>query len=110
MGCCGDRRRALQAGSSDTKSKIDALSQREQTSRRLAFLGKAAISIYGPRSGLAYTFYGDRQGVPVDERDVPALLATGKFVVVQHNDPNVSVWEESPSSRMQLGRRQGSLA
>jgi hypothetical protein len=45
----------------------------------LSYTGDAPIIMAGPRSGRLYRIDPESRHVPVDRRDVPALVATGRF-------------------------------
>lgn len=45
----------------------------------LIYHGDSAIVARGARTGLTYLFGAGGEALPVDERDVDALIATGSF-------------------------------
>jgi hypothetical protein len=57
------------------------LPPRLQSPRRIAFLGDTAVVVRGAASGLSYLFGPRGEALEVDERDVPALVASGWFVL-----------------------------
>ena len=84
MSCCGDKRRALRP--SPTES-VPVTTYRSPVIRRptgLAYLGSEAIVVRGPVTGLTYVFGGGAAALEVDERDVPALVATRSFARTQN--------------------------
>jgi hypothetical protein len=85
MGCCGDRRRQASAWSSSMQT-TRAPSVTEPTVRpaasetiRLTYRGDAPVILTGPGSGRLYRIEPDARVVAIDRRDVPALVATGRF-------------------------------
>ena len=48
----------------------------------LRHLGTSSLVVTGAATGLVYLFAGRDTPLSVDARDVPALTATGQFVVI----------------------------
>jgi len=46
----------------------------------LRHLGDSSLAVRGQVTGRSYLFAGQDSALAVDERDVPALLATSRFV------------------------------
>jgi hypothetical protein len=81
MGCCGQSRQAWRewkttAGRTSSPPPPAVL----QNPTILYHLGEYSLVIKGEATGRTYLFAGRDAGLTVDERDVPALLATGWFV------------------------------
>jgi hypothetical protein len=81
MSCCGQKR---QAWRQSNLPKIEAVAPPPTVPQFpviLRHLGNSSFVIKGEVTGHTYLFAGGDQVLTVDERDVPALLATGQFEV-----------------------------
>jgi len=74
--CCGQKRRALrtQAYQAETPPRQPTM----QNPTPLTYLGEATFVTKGAATGLTYLF-SRHEVLDVDERDVPAFVATGIF-------------------------------
>ena len=85
MGCCGDRRRQTSAWSSSMQTtqapSVTSPTVRRAASEtiRLRYSGDAPVNLAGPGSGRIYRIEPDARVVAIDPRDMPALMATGRF-------------------------------
>jgi len=79
MSCCGQKRQAWREwparNSQPSKSAPPVL----QNPSLLYHLGESSLLIKGAVTGHTYLFAGRGVGLTVDERDMPTLLATGRF-------------------------------
>jgi hypothetical protein len=76
MSCCGQKRRAVLSTRAATVSPPTVVLQNPVL---LTQAGSAAVVVRGPASGQSYLFAPAGSALTVDERDVPALLETGRF-------------------------------
>ena len=74
--CCGQKRQALrtQVYQAETPRPRPTL----QNPTPITYLGESTFVAKGAASGLTYLFSA-HEALNVDERDVPALVATGMF-------------------------------
>lgn len=77
MSCCGQRRAALRA-SPRAPMRIDLPPAIDADAVPLHYLDSRSLAILGPVTARAYRF---EPGIatPVDARDAPRMLATGRF-------------------------------
>ena len=75
MGCCNLRRSAPDL--STARKVVPADAQRGQVGLR--FLGRGAVAVKGPATGLSYAFSAAVPRRGVDARDAPGLLRTRLF-------------------------------
>jgi len=81
MSCCGQKRLAWRELN---KTKVQAAVPPPpvlQNSVILRHLGTSSLVIKGAITGYTYLFAGHGSGLSVDERDAPALIATGRFII-----------------------------
>ena len=76
MSCCGQKRRALQ--SPVHQAERPRPRPRLQNPTPITYLGDSTFVVKGAATGLTYLFTRD-EALNVDERDVPAFVATGIF-------------------------------
>ncbi len=84
MSCCGQRRQAWRQYSrqSSTGSTVQTSEIPEavvQNPVALYHLAEGSLVVKGEITGITYLFGGRGTSLNVDERDAPALLATGAF-------------------------------
>jgi hypothetical protein len=79
MSCCGRKRQALRAAAPRPRPSAPAPTPALQNPVSLTYLGDASIVVNGAHTRLIYLFGPRGQALTVDERDVPALIATGWF-------------------------------
>lgn len=97
MACCGQKRDSLRAQqtvplyqtnrpAAPAPARVDAAyrpaAQPPSAWRLLRYLGRSPATVRGAVSGRVYPFGPSAPVQSVDERDVPALLATGAFAAV----------------------------
>lgn len=78
MSCCGQRRQAYRAAPPATPLP-PAPPRRDHATVAVGHLADYPIVVGGAVSGAAYVFGPRGPTLKVDERDVAALLATGRF-------------------------------
>jgi hypothetical protein len=89
MGCCGDRRRQASTWSSPTPTtharSVTHPFNRPASSEtvRVTYSGDTPVVVTGPRSGRLYRIEPEAREVVIDQRDMPALLATGRFTRIE---------------------------
>lgn len=76
MSCCGQKRQALRAPV--RAAETPRPQPRLQNPTPIIYLGESTFVVKGAATGLTYLFTR-HEVLKVDERDVPALLATGIF-------------------------------
>jgi hypothetical protein len=81
MTCCGQKRQAWR-GWNPAKAPVAPTPPVLQSPTILRYLGTSSLAIKGAVSGCAYLFAGRDAELSVDERDVPALISSGRFVSV----------------------------
>lgn len=94
MGCCGQKRDALRAQSpaeiyhipvrtnapAQPRAAVEpAPGQQPGRAQLLRYLRRSPSTVRGPVTGRVYAFGPNTPMQPVDERDVPGLVATGAF-------------------------------
>ena len=78
MSCCGQRRQALTATFAREAPPKPASPVRSE-SIRLGYLGESPLIVRGSYTNTTYVFGQSGDGLMVDSRDVPVLLASGQF-------------------------------
>jgi hypothetical protein len=81
MSCCGQKRRALSDARQNHLKPPPPAPPVLQNPQLVSHTGKISLVIRGPVTGQVYLFGGGGMALTVDERDVPALLETGRFAV-----------------------------
>ena len=76
MSCCGQKRQALRTPVYHTESPRPR--PRLQNPTPITYLGESTFVVKGAETGLIYLF-NRHEALNVDERDVPAFVATGIF-------------------------------
>ena len=76
MSCCGQKRQALR--SPIHQAETPRPTPRLQNPTPIAYLGNSTFVVKGAATGLTYLFTR-HEVLSVDERDVPAFVATGIF-------------------------------
>lgn len=81
MSCCGGRRAAARAGSISSPSVQTSSAPRAALRHpaSLVFTGGGPLVVRGAATGLTYAFPPGGVALPVDGRDVQALMASGAF-------------------------------
>lgn len=79
MNCCGQRRQALKA-TIVSQAPPKPTSPVRLESIRLGYRGDSSMIVRGSYTGTTYLFGAGGEGLIVDARDVPILLASGQFV------------------------------
>ena len=95
MGCCGQKRTALQQKTASTQpinrkaqppqtppaaSSVQPAARYDPGSVRLRYTERSRILVHGPVTGRLYEFSGERPVVSVHVRDAEGLLKTRYFV------------------------------
>ncbi len=80
MGCCGKAREADRGEYASVTPRV-ATPQPEHDGVRVRYLGRSAIRIRGPRTGLICTFRPGEANQRIDRRDAEVLLRTGLFTL-----------------------------
>ena len=79
MSCCGQKRRAWREWDTRTAKPPEPQPPTLQNPITLYYLGGSALVVTGAATNTTYLF-GDRDtSLPVDERDVSAFIAMGRF-------------------------------
>lgn len=78
MSCCGQRRQALKATITRQSPPTPASPVRLE-SIRLGYRGESSMIVRGSHTGTTYLFGPAGDGLIVNARDVPILLASGQF-------------------------------
>jgi hypothetical protein len=81
MSCCGQKRQAWREYHAVKVTVLPPPTGALQNAVIVNHLGKTSLVIRGAVTGQTYLFAGGGIGLTVDERDVPALLASGQFVL-----------------------------
>ena len=81
MSCCGQKRQAWREYSTAKVSVAGPPPAALQNAVLVHHLGATSLVILGEVTGHTYLFAGRDTSLTVDERDVPALLASGQFVI-----------------------------
>jgi hypothetical protein len=82
MGCCGQNRQAWREWNA-SKTRADApIPPLLQNPAVLQYKGAFSLVVKGSVTGYTYLFDGQGNGLTVDARDAPALIATGKFAAI----------------------------
>lgn len=76
MSCCGQKRQALRTPVYQAESPRPR--PRLQNPTPITYLGESTFVVKGAETGLTYLF-NRHEALNVDERDVPAFVATGIF-------------------------------
>lgn len=76
MSCCGHKRQALRTQGYHAETPRPRPTVQNPTP--ITYLGDSSFVAKGAVTGLTYLFSRD-EALHVDERDVPALVATGMF-------------------------------
>jgi hypothetical protein len=80
MSCCGQNRQAWRQWNAPKPQAAPAPPFVLQHPVHLQRVGASSIVVMGEATGQTYLFAGRDAGLGVDERDAPALLATGRFI------------------------------
>ena len=80
MSCCGQKRRAQIEVARNPIRPPPPAPPVLRNPRSLSHTGETSLLIRGPVTGQVYLF-GGGGALGVDERDVPALLAIGRFTI-----------------------------
>jgi hypothetical protein len=81
MSCCGQKRQAWREYNTAKVTASAPPPAALQNPVVVHHLGATSLVIRGAVTGHAYLFAGHDTSLTVDERDVPALLASGQFVI-----------------------------
>jgi len=76
MSCCGHKRQALRTPAYQAEAPRPR--PRLQNPTPITYLGESSFVVKGAATGLTYLFTR-HEALNVDERDAPALVATGIF-------------------------------
>jgi hypothetical protein len=79
MSCCGQNRQAWRQWNAP-KAQLAPPEPVLQNTVTLHYLGTSSLVIKGTVTNHTYLFASEDTGLSVDERDAPALIATGRFV------------------------------
>lgn len=88
MSCCGQRRAEMRHPTNTPFRQpglppVHAVSPVLRAPVALAHTGTSATVARGARTGLTYLFGADGAALEVDERDAPALIASGRFAAAR---------------------------
>jgi hypothetical protein len=81
MSCCGQKRQAWREYSTAKVSATAPPPAALQNVVTVHHLGNTSLVILGAVTGHTYLFAGHDTSLTVDERDVPALMATRQFSI-----------------------------
>lgn len=78
MSCCGQKRQAWREHTQarEVPPPAEPVIQNPTT---IYYAGEYSLVVKGAVSGHFYLFSGEKEGLSVDERDIPELLATEGF-------------------------------
>jgi hypothetical protein len=79
MSCCGQKRQAWRQWNAPKTHAVQPPPPVLQNPVILRHLGTSSLVIKGAVTDHTYLFAGTDTGLSVDERDAPALIATGRF-------------------------------
>lgn len=79
MGCCGQKRRAWRDPGPKRLTSHDHRPPTLQNPTILYHLGDTALVVTGAATDITYLFGGRNSSLPVDERDLEALMALHQF-------------------------------
>jgi hypothetical protein len=79
MSCCGQKRQAWREYNTSQFAVAPPPPAELQNPVTVHHLGATSLVMRGAVTGHTYLFAGHDSSLTVDERDVPALLASGRF-------------------------------
>lgn len=82
MSCCGQKREAWRRSTVPRVEAVAPPPPPQQNPVAVRHLGASSLLVKGSVTGQAYLFAGADSSLLVDERDLGALVATGRFVIV----------------------------
>jgi len=82
MSCCGQKREAWRRSTLPSAEAVAPPPPPPQNPVAVRHLGASSLLVKGAVSGQAYLFAGAASSLLVDERDLAALIATGRFAIV----------------------------
>ena len=79
MSCCGTKRRALRDANHLPRIAPAQAAPALKNPQPLQHVRAYALVVKGPVTGQTYLFGARGAALPVDERDAPGMIATGRF-------------------------------
>lgn len=79
MSCCGQKRQAWREYTEAKEAPTPPPPPVIQNPTTIYYAGDSSLVVKGAVSGHFYLFSGEKEGLSVDERDIPELLKTEGF-------------------------------